>query len=268
MATFEWLNSLGEEIIGSDIATEMVFDLSKNKEQTIRLKDKNAYLISLVNLTENCNLHIESGKNTVAVINVLAKENLKNVNIEGDIFNNSHIYFYFADFSTGEEKVKVSFNLNEPSSSLIWHLSSLSSGKDKKEFDVSVFHKSSETFARVDSYGVCKDDGKLVFSGESTILNGSSGSKSHQNAKIMVFDEESNAIAKPVLKIDENDIEASHAAVVGRINEEHLFYLTSRGLSENAAKQLITYGYLKPIVEGFKDENIKDEINHLIERGM
>ena len=268
MATFEWLNTLGEEIINSDIATEMVFDFVKNKEQTIQLEDKNAYLISLKNIGENCNLHIESGKNTVAVINVLAKENLKNVNIDGNIYNNSHIFLYFADFSIGEEKVKVSFHLNERSSSLIWHLSSLSSGFDKKEFDVSVIHKSPETFAKVDNYGVCKDDGKLVYSGESTILNGSSGSKSHQNAKIMVFDEESNAIAKPVLKIDENDIEASHSAVVGRINEEHLFYLTSRGLSENAAKQLITYGYLKPIIEGFKDKDIKDEINHLIERRM
>ena len=84
----------------------------------------------------------------------------------------------------------------------------------------------------------------------------------------MVFDKASNAIAKPILKIDENDIEASHAAVVGKINDEHLFYLTSRGVDEMAAKQLITYGYLKPILNGFKEEQIREHISSLIEGRM
>ena len=84
----------------------------------------------------------------------------------------------------------------------------------------------------------------------------------------MVFDALSNGIAKPILKIDENDIEASHAAVVGKINDEHLFYLTSRGLTEADAKQLITFGYLKPIMNGFIEDEIKEEISTLIERRM
>ena len=84
----------------------------------------------------------------------------------------------------------------------------------------------------------------------------------------MVFDKLSNGIAKPILKIDENDIEASHAAVVGKINDEHLFYLTSRGLTESAAKELITFGYLKPIMNGFVDEEIREDISSLIEERM
>ena len=84
----------------------------------------------------------------------------------------------------------------------------------------------------------------------------------------MVFDRLSNAVAKPILKIDENDIEASHAAVVGKINDDHLFYLTSRGISEKEAKELITFGYLKPILVGFNDQEVIDEINKLIEGRM
>ena len=141
-------------------------------------------------------------------------------------------------------------------------------GYDGRVFDISVNHVAPNTFARMDNYGVAKDNGKLVFSGTSSILNGSKGSKTHQNSKIMVFDEDSDGIAKPILKIDENDIEASHAAVVGKINDDHLFYLTSRGLSESVAKELITFGYLKPIVNGFIEESIKEEISSLIERRM
>ena len=84
----------------------------------------------------------------------------------------------------------------------------------------------------------------------------------------MVFDETSNGIAKPILKIDENDIEASHAAIVGKINDEHIFYLTSRGLTEEEAKRIMTLGYLKPIMVGFVDDEIKEEIEKLIEGKM
>ena len=159
-------------------------------------------------------------------------------------------------------------NLLESDSTLNWHLSSLAASQDNKTFDISVNHIAPRTYARMDNYGVCKDAAKLVFSGISTINNGSRRSKTHQNSKIMVFDSLSDGIAKPILKIDENDIEASHAAVVGKINDEHLFYLTSRGLTEADAKQLITFGYLKPIMNGFMEEEIKGEISDLIERRM
>ena len=81
-------------------------------------------------------------------------------------------------------------------------------------------------------------------------------------------DEFLNVTLKHCLKIDENDIEASHAAVVGKINDEHLFYLTSRGISETEAKELITFGYLKPILLGFKEEQVKEHISSLIEGRM
>ena len=98
----------------------------------------------------------------------------------------------------------------------------------------------------------------------SHILKGCHRSKSHQNAKIVVFDNDCIARAKPVLKIDENDIEASHAATVGKVSDEHIFYLTSRGLNMDEAKMLITLGYLKPILKGF-DTSIVEQINNEIE---
>ena len=147
-------------------------------------------------------------------------------------------------------------------------LASLSANNDDKVINISINHIVGKTYGKVDNYGVCKDNGKLLFAGTSHIFEKASKSKTQQNAKIMVFDEASNAIAKPILKIDENDVEASHAAVVGKINDEHLFYLTSRGLSEADAKQLITFGYLKPILTGFSDENTRDYISSLIERRM
>ena len=213
-------------------------------------------------------LTINVNKGCDLIISFLCVGSIEDKQININIKENSVIEAYFADFSMQKAHLLMVANLLERGASIHWHLSSLAAGEDNKHFDISVNHIAPGTFARMDNYGVCKDAAKLVFSGVSTINNGSKGSKTHQNSKIMVFDSLSDGIAKPILKIDENDIEASHAAVVGKINDEHLFYLTSRGLSESEAKELITFGYLKPILNGFIEEEIKEKIISLIEGRM
>ena len=91
-----------------------------------------------------------------------------------------------------------------------------------------------------------------------TITNGQNGSASHQTNKIIVFDPKCYASANPFLYIDEYDVQASHAAGVGKMDEEHLYYLQSRGLTKRQAMQLITYGYLMPVVEVVDNEMIKE----------
>ena len=253
--------------ISSDVLETQffLFDASKGE---LNIPNNCQVNVLINSFKKDNNLVINVEKNATAIISLLIKENIDNSNIKINIQEGSQVEFYFADFSYGKERFSFIGNLNEKNSSLRWHLSSLTAKGDNKTFDISVNHNSGSTYARMDNYGVCKDDGKLVFSGISTIFNGSKESKTHQNSRIMVFDKLSDGIAKPILKIDENDVEASHAAVVGKINDDHLFYLTSRGLSESAAKELITFGYLKPIMNGFTEESIKEEISSLIEGRM
>lgn len=187
-------------------------------------------------------------------------------NVDIKINKNSRLEIYFADFAKNVSNAKINISLDE-GAKVVFHLASLTTENSKKNFTVSVDHNALNSQSLVDNYGVVKSNGKLVFDGVSYIKNGCTKCKTRQNAKIMVFDEKSIGIAKPILKIDENDIEASHGAVVGKISDEHLFYLMSRGLSEEKAKVLITYGYLKPIMNGF-DEDTQSLIEKLIEGRM
>ena len=254
-------------LIKSGVLDTQYFVIDENVG-SINVPENSKTDILFLTLPKEKDFVINVNKNSESTISFLAKTNVDGYKITINIYENSKVEGYLADFTKGKETFNLVANLLERNAVMNWHLASLTAGSDKKSFDISVNHNSPSTFARMDNYGVCKDDGKLVFSGISTIFNGSKGSKTHQNSKIMVFDKLSNGIAKPILKIDENDIEASHAAVVGKINDEHLFYLTSRGLSESAAKELITFGYLKPIMNGFIDEEIKQDISTLIEERM
>ena len=249
------------------VSDQTRLDLSTlDSELSFVVSGADAY-IYLFNIKEDNNLNFDIENETTLHLSIFSNSSIKNGKIQANLGKNSKIIAYFADFSEEKNKLDVDINLNDENATCEWHLASLSANKDNKEIAVSIYHNHPLTFGRIDNYGVCKDEGRLVFSGISHILKGCHQSKSHQNAKIVVFDDKCVAKAKPVLKIDENDIEASHAATVGKVSDEHIFYLTSRGLNLEEAKMLITLGYLKPILKGF-DETIQGEIDSLIERRL
>ena len=223
--------------------------------------------ILFVNVEKDLDIEFDIKPRSEVTFSFLQEKGIK-LFIKGNSDTSSHLTCYFADFVSGDIKLETDIHLVGEGANCIWNLASLTKNNDKKEFDVSIFHNSKKTFCEINNYGVARDHSRLLFSGICKIENGAHESIAHQNSKIMVFDEESDAIAKPILKIDDNDIEASHAAVVGKISDDHLFYMTSRGLSVNEARELITYGYLKPILNGFNDEELQARISSFIERGV
>lgn len=244
-----------------------IFDVSLNKISIINEVNLNSQL-TILNLNNIRDIEIELKENSYLLLSLLLENEINDLNIKVTAKSGASLEGFIADFSKNVLNLNCVVDLKEEGANAYIKLASLSANKDDKNISISINHIVGKTFGRVDNYGVCKDFGKLLFAGTSHILEKAIKSKTQQNAKIMVFDEASNAIAKPILKIDENDIEASHAAVVGKINDEHLFYLTSRGISEVDAKQLITFGYLKPILAGFNSEETRDYISSLIERRM
>ena len=192
----------------------------------------------------------------------------KNALIEVNVGRNGSFSGAFADFSKGSGKLALKVHLRGEGSSCEWRLSSLCRNDDIKIFDTSVFHDVPNTQATMSNYGIAMDESKLVFTGVSEILKGSRKTKTRQVAKIIVFDPKCDGKCSPVLKIGENEVMASHAAVVGRLNEDHLFYLQSRGISLDNAKKLITLGYLNPILNYFADESVKAKISKSIEEGI
>ena len=247
-----------------------ILDFSELKTQTFTIETEvnSEYTLLVKNMGDLKHLKIDLKDGSKLELSLLFDKANKNLEFEINVLENASLEAYIAEFSRTNLQINGNINLLKMGANAVVKLASLAAQNDDKNISISVNHISPRTYGKVDNYGVCKDNGKLLFAGTSYILNKSIKSKTQQNARIMVFDEASNAIAKPNLKIDENDVEASHAAVVGKINDEHLFYLTSRGISEADAKQLITLGYLKPILAGFSDEKIRSYISSLIEGRM
>lgn len=215
-----------------------------------------------LNLIDQNNLNLVMNENSNLILNLCFLNNSNDILINGDIKENSNITFNVADFSKGKYKCLLETTLLK-NANINFNLASLTSLNDEKIFNLKFKHLKENSTSLINNFGVCLNQSKLHIIGENTIVNKAKKSKTSLNSKIIVFDKDAKALAKPILKIDENDVIANHGAAIGKVNTEHLFYLKSKGLSEQEAKALIVAGYLKPIASKF-DEDTKNAIDKII----
>lgn len=105
-------------------------------------------------------------------------------------------------------------------------------------------HKSIDTYGRVDIRGVAENGAKIKIKGLVRIEKKAQNTDSFLSMKVLLLDKISGATAEPELEILANRVKASHSASVGKIDEEQMFYLKSRGVSEEDAKKIIVNGFI------------------------
>ena len=115
-------------------------------------------------------------------------------------------------------------------------------------------------------YAVVLGKGRLTIEAIGKIVKGAYRSESHQTSRALSFEEGQNATILPELLIDEDDVQASHAMSMGRVDEDALYYLMSRGLSVQQCTSLISQGYLMPITETLNNEELKTKLKEEMER--
>jgi len=113
---------------------------------------------------------------------------------------------------------------------------------------VLVDHAIGKTFGRVMIRGIAKNGAKIQVEGMIKIDKGADGVDDFLEMRLLLLDGKSQATAEPKLEIEANDVKASHAATVGRIDEEELFYLMSRGVDRVGAEKLIVDGFLDQVI--------------------
>ncbi|MDP2624626.1 MAG: Fe-S cluster assembly protein SufB [Candidatus Peregrinibacteria bacterium] len=130
-----------------------------------------------------------------------------------------------------------------------------------------VIHIGKDTTSTVLAKGISKNGGVSVYRGLLQINKGATGAKAQIRCDALILDEASRNDTYPDMKIYENDVSIGHEASVGKISEDQLFYLRSRGLSEDEALAMIVNGFIEPIVRALPLEYAV-EMNRLIEMEM
>jgi Fe-S cluster assembly protein SufB len=129
-------------------------------------------------------------------------------------------------------------------------------------------HVAPNTSSVITSKSISKNGGRAGYRGLLEVAKGARGSKSKVVCDALILDEESRSDTYPYIRVDENEnVFTEHEATVSKIGEEQLFYLMSRGLSEDEASAMIVSGFVEPITKELPLEYAV-EMNRLIQLQM
>lgn len=129
------------------------------------------------------------------------------------------------------------------------------------------YHLAPDTSSSIVSKSISKDGGRTSYRGMLKVIKGASGVKANVRCDALILDEKSRSDTYPTMQIDEEDVNIGHEATVSKIGEDQLFYLMSRGMSENDATSMIVNGFIEPIVKELPLEYAL-ELNRLIQLEM
>ncbi len=130
-----------------------------------------------------------------------------------------------------------------------------------------VIHFAPDTSSKITSKSISKGGGRTSYRGLLKVYKGATNIKSNVVCDALLLDPKSRSDTYPYIEIDEEDVTVGHEASVSKVGEEQLFYLMSRGLSEEEATTMVVSGFIEPLVKELPMEYAV-EMNRLIQLQM
>lgn len=150
------------------------------------------------------------------------------------------------------------------------NLHSIYLGDKNRQMDLeySMIFKGRHSIGNIESHGVLMDNSKKVFRGNLDFKRGAKSAKGSEEEFAILMDPTVISDSIPALLCDEDDVEGHHAASAGQIDDNQLFYLMSRGLSERESKKLIVEASFAPIIDMIASDQLKEIIRNEVDRRL
>ncbi|MBS1678677.1 MAG: Fe-S cluster assembly protein SufD [Actinobacteria bacterium] len=136
------------------------------------------------------------------------------------------------------------------------------------DYDTTQEHAAPNTNSDLAFRGVLAAGSTAVWRGMIKVDPGAQQTDAFQESRNLLLSTEAHADAIPGLEILADDVRCTHAAAIAQVDKDQLFYLTSRGLGEAAAKSLVIEGFLEALVERLAEGPVRDEISAALERRL
>ena len=245
-----------------------------------------------INLRLDFELQEDSSLRLIDLFNDTSEKNFLNIFYNFDLKENAILKNYKID-KIENKNIKYSFNNIEQNKNTISETFILSSGSNffKSEVNCNLKGEHSSAFVNgifsldknkhheirttvnhltenTKSYqlikSVLEDSSKAAYQGKIFVNSDAQKTDGYQLSKAILLNKDSEFNAKPELEIYADDVKCSHGSASGSLNEDSIFYLMSRGLSYNQARELLINGFLLDVVEKITDPEIKNLIKNMI----
>ena len=253
--------------------------------------DENINLINniVVNATKKCKLYIVYKSNTNkecfhnGVIKINALENSKiDVVVVNTMNKNSNNFEAYENIIGANASVNYTIIDIGGKNSITNYYSNILGEKAKndlktiylgaenniKDLNYIAELRGKQSFIDIDVQGALSGNAKKNFKGTIDFKKGCKKAKGNENEFCMLLSEKARSIALPMLLCTESDVEGNHSTASGKVDNQELFYIMSRGLSYNEAVKLIVKARFNKILSRIEDEDLRNEIIEKIEERL
>ncbi|MCW6682105.1 Fe-S cluster assembly protein SufD [Aerococcaceae bacterium NML160702] len=180
----------------------------------------------------------------------------------------AHIDWAIGELNEGNVILDSDTYLNGDGSQSQVAIIGISNEKQIQAIDTKVVNRGKHTVGNILQHGVILDRATLTFNGIGLIEKYAKGADAQQESRILMLSEKARGDANPILLIEEFEVTAGHAASVGQVDEEQLYYLMSRGLSREDAEHLVIRGFLGPVIVSMPSKKVQQELIAIMDKKL
>lgn len=213
------------------------------------------------NLKINSNLKL-------TIINLLDLNTNNLIAMESILEKNSKLEYNIVDFGGKSSVTNYYSNLIGEYSENILNTAYIGTNNQVLDLNYIVDTKGKNTKIDMDVQGAIKDEAKKHFKGTINFKRGCKKAVGNENEFCMLLSDRAKSISLPMLICDEEDIVGNHATAAGKVDNKELFYIMSRGLTEEEAKTLLVKAKFNRVVNRITNDELKNEILSEIEKRL
>lgn len=182
----------------------------------------------------------------------------------------AHSQFHSAaiTFNAGYVGNDIQVNLNEPFAEASLYGLYLVDKNQQCDNWITVNHHAGDCQSRQLYKGILDDESKAGFHGHVIVRPDAQRTNAFQTNRNILLTDKAKINTKPYLEIYADDVQCSHGATVGQLDDEALFYLRSRGISERTARKLLMFAFANEIVEHVAIEGLRDRLSDMVQRRL
>jgi Fe-S cluster assembly protein SufD len=183
------------------------------------------------------------------------------------IYQEAQSYFAAHTYTLGGALVRNNVNAVPAGEGCETHLYGLyiAGGRQHVDNHTLIDHAAPNCYSNELYRGIVDDRATGVFNGKVFVRRDSQQTNAYQSSQGVVLSDDASHYSKPELEIYADDVKCSHGSTTGEVEPEHVFYLRSRGLSEQQAKSLLLYAFAHDIVTELPHEALRDTLDAIIE---
>lgn len=209
------------------------------KDNTIKFLNNGEYNLEIIN-SNNLNLNLELKENITVKLFILSINNNIICNITYTLKKHSNLIL-FKFYNNKEVEEKETIYLEQEYSSISYNFSSIC--KKNEKYKMQIYHNDNHVTSNISNKCLGNNNSKITFDIDSILDKGNIGCYMNQDTKIICMGDV-DAKINPNMYIEEDDVEARHGSVIGKFNDEDLFYLMSRGIPKEEAIKLMIKGFI------------------------